>query len=119
MADDRPQNQGPESVTRREMLKRIARGAVYSTPVISTLAAPDPAAAQAVSSPGMMMMTFCDYFPILCRIFMGLGFSQSAGQMNMLPSSGMLTPESGISRPAPWDRPPPGRGPGRTPETRR
>ena len=116
MADsDRPQDtNSPESVTRRQMLKRIARGAVYSSPVIKTLAAPDPAAAQAVSSPGGMMMTFCDYFPILCRIFMGFGIGQREGPGGMTPppsSGGIGGNQQGISRPAPWDRPPPGGGP--------
>ena len=111
-----PDTTNPDSVTRRELLLRIARGAVYSTPVVKTLAAPDPAAAQAVSSPGGMMMTFCDYFPILCRIFMGFGNSQAEDAQGFTNTRMGQPAERGISRPAPWDRPSPGSGPRRPPE---
>jgi len=55
--------------SRRELLKTLAKGAIYAAPVITTLAAPVRLMAQGPSN--AMMMTFCDYFPQLCWIFGG------------------------------------------------
>ena len=50
--------------SRRDIIKGIAKGAIYAAPVVYTMAAPTRLLAQ-----GSGMMTFCDYFPTLCMIF--------------------------------------------------
>jgi len=83
--------------SRRDLIKSLTKGAVYVTPVISTIAAPRRLMAQAS---GMMFM-ICDFFPILCMIF---GMSAPA---QLTPGA----PQAPGSQPAPWNRPPPWQGP--------
>lgn len=89
---------------RREFLRRIARGVVWSAPVISTLAAPSSAVAQ-VSNPGMMMWTICDWFPVLCS---WLGGAEATSGQQSTPSSPVREAPSVDLPEAPWSRPPPG-----------
>ena len=99
---------------RRDMVKAIVKGAVYVSPVVSTMAAPVKLMAQ---GPSDMMFMFCDWFPVLCMIFGGsedpFGSPVAPGTV---PPPGQL-PAPG-TYPAPWDRPPPGAipPPGSTPK---
>lgn len=83
--------------SRRDLIKSVTKGAIYATPVISTIAAPRRLMAQ-----GSSMLMFCDYFPILCMVF---------GQSAAAPGAGYQSPgveTAPWTSPAPWD----GGGPG-------
>lgn len=92
---------------RRDFLRRLARGVTWSAPVISTLAAPSSALAQA-SPMGMPMMTLCDYFPVLC-MFLGLD-AGAGGAVPQAPGSESpwVAPPTPPLPEAPWSAPPPG-----------
>ncbi len=111
-SSDHPEAEAPEAgEPRRAFLLRIARGVTYTAPIIYTLAAPPVASAQA--SGGMMMMTLCDYFPVLCR-WLG-GQETTTLNANTGPSS-QPSPRPNPPAPnpqlpqAPWSKPPPGGG---------
>ncbi len=92
--------------SRRRFLARIARGATYAAPVIYTFAAPPAATAQTSGPP---MMTFCDYFPVLCR---WLGGNNETTDFTLDPNSTTPPGQSpSIKLPtAPWSVPPPWQG---------
>ena len=95
---------GPEEQeSRRAFLRRLAKRATYAAPVIYSFAAPTAATAQV--SPGMMM-TLCDYFPIICRLFGGDQATRTEG-LESSPAQ-PRTPPSPPLREPPWSRPPPG-----------
>lgn len=71
--------------SRREFLKKLAQGSIYTAPVVSTLLAPPLANGQALPSQMMMM-----------GVEMG---------MNEMTGRGSPT---GLAQ-APWSKPPPGR----------
>jgi hypothetical protein len=58
----------PPNQDRRRVIKAIVKGVVYSAPLVTSMAAPAGLMGQ---GPSGMMMTFCDYFPVLCMIFGG------------------------------------------------
>ena len=74
---------------RREMIKTIVKSGVYASPVIATMAAPARLMGQGPS--GMMMPMWCEYFPILCRIF----GEQAAGGMCRCRSPSLDSPYPG------------------------
>lgn len=90
--------------SRRAFLARIARGVTYTAPVIYTFAAPPAATAQTSGEP--MMMTICDYFPILCRWF---GWNTDAASFSVDPSNPTAPGAApNVELPtAPWSAPPP------------
>ena len=90
--------------SRREMIKQIAKGAIYAAPVVHTVAAPVRLLAQGPSS---MMMDFCDQFPVLCMIF-GDAAVDPAVPARFDPASGGPATPPAIGTP-PWTAPPPGR----------
>lgn len=91
-----------EDESRRVFLRRLARGMAYSAPIISSFAAPPAAAAQ---TSGTMMLTICDYFPVLCR---WLGGNQSTTfTLNQAQPGGAAAPPSPQLPEAPWSAPPP------------
>jgi hypothetical protein len=65
----------PPNQDRRRVIKAIIKGVVYSAPLVTSMAAPAGLMGQ---GPSGMMMTFCDYFPVLCMIFGGSQASQRA-----------------------------------------
>lgn len=92
---------------RRAFLRRIARGVAYTSPVIATFAAPSSAVAQ-VSAP-MMMLTLCDYFPVLCQWLGGIQQQNSIqAPGDVAPAPWTTAPPTGMLPQAPWNRPPPG-----------
>jgi hypothetical protein len=91
--------------TRRELIRTLAKGGVYAAPVIVSMAAPVRLMAQGPSG----MMSFCDYFPILCMWFGGA----PSGARTSTPSA-QPTTAPGAS-PAPWTAPAPGATPPPTP----
>jgi hypothetical protein len=106
--DERPTPTGPggdaatDRESRRAFLARVARGVTYSAPVIYTFAAPPAATAQTSGPP--MMMTLCDYFPILCR---WLGGNETS-TFTIDPSTTPPGQTPSIELPtAPWSAPPP------------
>ena len=87
--------------SRRDIIKMIAKGTLYMSPAIVTLAAPTRLMGQ---GPSGMMSMFCDSFPTLCMVFS----SEAA------PPPGSQPPPSGSApagQPAPWDAPAPGGDP--------
>jgi len=87
---------------RRDAIKSLAKGAIYTSPVVFTLAAPSRLLGQGPSD--MMMFMFCDYFPTLCWIF-------DIEQENA-PAAPGSQPDPGVQPdfpPPPGDVPPPGR----------
>ncbi len=82
--------------SRRDMIKQIAKGAIYTAPVVYTMAA--PARLMAGPSGGM---EFCDHFPVLCMIF----GNPTAGDPIAPPG---FDPATGTLLPPPPGSPPPG-----------
>ena len=92
---------GLSDPSRRDLIKVIAKGAVYSSPVITTLLA--PTRAQAQISGMMSMMTICDWWPILC---MWLGGSvASLEEATTPPGTNVVGPPASTP---PWAKGPPG-----------
>ena len=86
---------------RREFIKRLAGHSVYVSPVFASMLAPTNLLGQ---TSGMMMMTFCDYFPRICEIF-GWAPENQSNSGNM----GSSEPKAGPQRR------PPGSDPGYAP----
>lgn len=96
--------------SRRDLIKRIAKGAIYASPVVYTMAAPVRLLAQGPSS----MMNFCDHFPVLCMIF-GNPAAMTGGPPGFAPPSGDAWPPA-PGQPPNFLTPPPGSlPPGRDP----
>lgn len=74
--------------SRREFLRKLARGSVYAAPLVSTLLAPRSANGQARPSQMMMMMMMMEMLP--------MNFMRAGARPQHLPS-------------APWFKRPPGR----------
>ena len=91
---------------RRELIKSIVKGGVYASPVIATLAAPSRLMGQGPS--GMMMPMWCDYFPILCRIFGDQSAAQGMGRSLPLNQQGPVGPPPPGSQLPPGSIAPPG-----------
>ena len=98
---------------RRRVIKAIVKGVVYSAPLITSMAAPAGLMGQ---GPSGMMMTFCDYFPVLCMIFGGSqasspGAPAPGGQGGATPTTPPATPTPPPpTPPSPGQaNPPPGR----------
>jgi hypothetical protein len=92
---------------RREVIKAIAKGAIYVSPLIVSMAAPAGLMGQ---GPSGNMMMFCDYFPILCMIFGGSSTppgATPAGQQTSPAPSG----QPPFSPPPSQTNPPPGAPP--------
>ena len=89
--------------SRRDIIKGIAKGAIYAAPVVYTMAAPTRLLAQ-----GSGMMTFRDFFPVLCMIFGGnfaaqQGASSPSRAPTQVPGQPNFPPPPG-SRPG-WSNP--------------
>lgn len=84
---------GPDQ-ERRKLIKAILKGTVYAAPIITSMAAPTGLLGQ---GPSGMMMTICDYIPVLCWIF---------GD-----ASGGASPQQQRQGPAGPGTPPPGQAP--------
>lgn len=87
---------------RRRVIKMLAKGVVYSAPVVTSLAAPVRLLAQGPS--GMMMSRFCRLFPWICMIF---GWNDPAQGPGPPPGPGQGSPFP----PPPGSQPPPGGNP--------
>lgn len=99
--------------TRRDVIKSIAKGAVYVSPVIYTMAAPARVMAQGPSGMmGMMMMfMFCDFFPIICMLFGGQYLEGESPLQNQNPFDPGAPPGFGFPGQPPTLPPPPGSAP--------
>jgi len=99
----------PPNQDRRRVIKAIVKGMVYSAPFVVSMAAPAGLMGQ---GPSGMMMTFCDYFPVLCMIFGGAEAGGTGGaRMQAAPTPPPATPTPPPpTPPSPGQaNPPPGR----------
>ncbi len=85
---------------RRDIIKGIAKGAIYAAPVVYTMAAPTRLLAQ-----GSGGMSFCDQFPVLCMIFGGDAAEPGAAPPTRAPTQVRPPPGQPNFPPPPGSRP--------------